>query len=114
MSEVAERRAMNTSEQAVRARVREALLRLYGPRLERAVLFGSRARGDARSGSDYDVAVFPRDMPDRWAELDRLADLRVTLLDETGAFLDARPYSAAARDQAGPLMGEIRREGITL
>jgi predicted nucleotidyltransferase len=38
------------------------------------MLYGSRARGDAREDSDYDAAVFLRDMPDRIAELYRLAD----------------------------------------
>lgn len=35
-----------------------ALNEMYGLRLERIVLFGSQARGDARPDSDYDVAVF--------------------------------------------------------
>jgi predicted nucleotidyltransferase len=39
-------------------RFRAALDVLYGDRIERVVLFGSRARGDAREDSDYDVAVF--------------------------------------------------------
>jgi predicted nucleotidyltransferase len=33
---------------------------MYGDRIERVVLFGSRARGDAQENSDYDVAVFLR------------------------------------------------------
>ena len=37
---------------------RRKLDEIYGDRLERVVLFGSRARGDARVNSDYDVAVF--------------------------------------------------------
>ena len=41
---------------------REAVNKAYGPRIERVVLYGSRARGDARPGSDYDVAVFLKDM----------------------------------------------------
>jgi len=52
----------------------------------------TRARRDARDDSDYNVAVFLRSPPDRWAELDRLAALRVPLIDDTGAFLDAKPY----------------------
>jgi uncharacterized protein len=37
----------------------QALDRAYGPgKIERVVLFGSRARGDARPDSDYDIAVF--------------------------------------------------------
>ncbi len=56
-------------------RFRDALNEMYGDRLERVVLYGSRARGDAHKESDYDVAVFLRDMPDRFAEMNRLADL---------------------------------------
>jgi Resolvase, N terminal domain len=40
-------------------------------------------------------------LPDRWAELDRLADLRVRFLDETGGFFDAKPdFTTAYRDAA--------------
>jgi len=44
---------------------REALAELYGPELDRVVLFGFRARGDARDDSDYDVAVFLKDTGDK-------------------------------------------------
>ncbi|MGH8499749.1 MAG: nucleotidyltransferase domain-containing protein, partial [Methylococcales bacterium] len=33
------------------------------------MLFGSQAKGQARSDSDYDVAVFLNDLDDRWGEL---------------------------------------------
>ncbi|PWB79955.1 MAG: hypothetical protein C3F11_19350 [Methylocystaceae bacterium] len=95
------------------ARFRAALEAIYGSRLDRVVLFGSRARGDARADSDYDVAVFLKLLPDRWAELDRLAELRVRFLDETGAFFDAKPYAAAAYGERSPLMHEVRR-GVDL
>jgi len=39
-----------------------------------------RARGDARPDSDYDVAIFLKSLPDRLAELDRMAQLRVDFL----------------------------------
>lgn len=51
-------------------RFRAALDELYGDRLERVVLFGSRTRGDAREDSDYDIAVFLKDFADRWQEVD--------------------------------------------
>jgi predicted nucleotidyltransferase len=95
-------------------RFRAALDGLYGARLDRVMLFGSRARGEAGPGSDYDVAVFLKAMPDRWTELDRLADLRVRFLDETGVFFDAKPYIAAAYSEASPLMHEVRCEGVEL
>src|SRR5580704_7509397 len=90
----------------VLARFRRALDEMYGDQLERVVLFGSRARGDARPDSDYDVAVFLKALPDRWAELDRLARLRVEMIDETGAFFDAKPYPAAASRERTPIMHE--------
>jgi predicted nucleotidyltransferase len=95
-------------------RFRQALVELYGERLGRVVLFGSRARGDAEPGSDYDVAVFLNAMDSRWSELNRLADLRVDFLDSTGAFFDARPYPIASYQDRSPLMHEIRRHGIQL
>ncbi len=88
---------------------------MYSDRIDRVVLFGSRARGDARSDSDYDVAVFLRGMLDRFEEMNRLADLSTAILDETGGFIHAMPYSAGAYDDARmPLMHEIRFEGIDL
>jgi uncharacterized protein len=105
---------MATVDDPVLVKFRAALNELYGDRIERVVLFGSQARGDARPDSDYDVAVFLKDLDDRWAELDRLANLRVSFLDETGAFFDAKPYPATAYRKRSSLMHEIRREGIDL
>lgn len=98
----------------VLSRFRAALTEVYGERVERVVLFGSRARGDARSDSDYDVAVFFKALPDQRKEQDRLADLRVDLIDETGAFFDSRPFPIAAYSDRTPLMHEIRRDGLDL
>jgi len=95
-------------------RFRAALSELYGDQLDRAVLFGSRARGEARDDSDYDVAVFLRALPNVWRERMRLADLRVDFLDETGAFFDTKPYPVAAWQDRTPLMHEIRRDGVDL
>jgi hypothetical protein len=47
-------------------RFRAALDTLYRDRIERVVLFGSRARGDAREDSDYDVAVLLKNPPIAW------------------------------------------------
>ena len=95
-------------------RFRSALDAMYGTRLERVVLFGSRARGDARADSDYDVAVFLRDLADRWPEMDRLADLSTDILNETGAFIHATPYRAGAWNDRTPLMHEVRADGVDL
>ncbi|HLJ63644.1 MAG TPA: nucleotidyltransferase domain-containing protein [Stellaceae bacterium] len=95
-------------------RFRSALEEIYGARLAQVVLYGSRARGTSRPDSDYDVAIFLTALPDRWAELDRLADLRVRFLDESDVFFDAKPYLMTTYRDATPLMHEIRREGIKI
>lgn len=108
---------MSTSVTAspVLVRFRRALDEIYGSQqIERVVLFGSRARGDARPDSDYDVAVFLRDMNDRFEEMDRLADLSTNILDETGAFVHAMPYRAGSYNERTPLMLGVRSEGIDL
>ncbi len=97
------------------SKFRAALDKVYGPRLERAVLYGSRARGEAKQDSDYDVAVFLTDMTNRWDEFGALAEIEVDLLDETGAVVHAMPYPAGSwADRASPLMHEIRRDGLDL
>jgi uncharacterized protein len=100
-------------------RFRTALDEMYGDRQERVVLFGSRARGDVRAHSDYDVAVFLKDLKagdwtNRWRELDRLADLRSKILFEADVFVDAKAYHAAAYRDRTSLMREIRRDGVDL
>lgn len=95
-------------------RLRVAFDDLYGQRIERVLLFGSRARGDSRGDSDYDVAVFLHDLTDRWHELDRLADLRTDFLLDADVFIDAKPYPAGAYGDRTTLMREIRREGVDL
>jgi predicted nucleotidyltransferase len=44
----------------VLTRFRAAVFDIYGNRVQRIVLYGSRARGNARPDSDYDIAVVAR------------------------------------------------------
>lgn len=57
--------------------------RSYGDDILKIVLFGSRARDDARPESDVDVAVVLKDIRDRAAERDRLADIAYDAIVET-------------------------------
>jgi len=98
----------------VLSRFRTALDEIYGDRLERVVLFGSRARGDARPDSDYDVAVFLKDAGSFWTESGRLAEIETAILYDTGAIINALPFSAGAYHSQSPLMHELRREGLDL
>jgi predicted nucleotidyltransferase len=64
-----------------------AVRTLYGDRVERIVLDGARARGDARPDSDWDVAVSLHRPLHWWGEVCRLADTSVDLLNNSGAVM---------------------------
>lgn len=95
-------------------RFRAALDALYGRRIERVVLFGSRARGDAREDSDYDIAVFLYDLTDYWREADRIADIGTDILFDTGAVINGLVFSAGAYEERTVFMNEVRLDGLDL
>jgi len=104
-----------TTTDPVLSKFRNAIYDAYGADIERVVLFGSRARGDASPDSDYDIAVFLNGLTDRWKEVRRIADIEVAILGETGAIVEALPHAAGTwRDPNSPLMREIRKDGRDL
>ena len=95
--------------------LRAGLRNVYGQRLARLVLFGSRARGDAKPNSDYDIAVFLHNMDDRWAEFDRVNAIASDILFRRFAVVHALPYHESSYAQnPSTLMRNIREEGIDL
>ncbi|HEX4160671.1 MAG TPA: hypothetical protein VHY79_19545 [Rhizomicrobium sp.] len=72
----------------------------------------ARARGEARPNSDYDVAVFVRDLADRREEVDRIVSLVTDIIDDSGAVIHAMPYRAGSYEDRTSLMREIRRDGF--
>lgn len=104
---------MTTTFDPIMSRFRAALDEAYGARLQRVVLFGSRARGDARPDSDYDVAIFLTDMESVGREADRIAEIETDILYDTGAVINALPFIAAAYREPTALMMILRNEGVT-
>jgi len=76
------------------------------PEVERIVLFGSRARGDAMPRSDIDLAIAcPRADPKIWSDIVEAADEAPTLLQIDLVRMETAPPE---------LLAEIAREGRVL
>ena len=95
-------------------RLREELTRLYGDRVQRVLLYGSRARGDAREDSDYDIAVLLDGYDGAIAEVYRLADLASDLQMETGAVLSIKPFAPTELERRTLFMHNLRTEAIAV
>jgi predicted nucleotidyltransferase len=76
---------------SVLSALREGMEQVYGERLVRMVLYGSRARGDAESGSDLDVLIVLAGTVDPGEEISR-----------TGGFMR----------REGSFLRNVRKEGI--
>ncbi|MBM4042174.1 MAG: nucleotidyltransferase domain-containing protein [Planctomycetes bacterium] len=97
------------------AEFRRELGHLYGDRLVHAILFGSRARGDADPGSDIDMLVVLNGRVRPSEEIARTSQLRAALCLKHGVVFSCT-YLSAHRFRAGqsPLLLNVRREGIAL
>lgn len=104
----------NPRQDPVLRRFRAAVGEVYGSRLERVVLYGSRARGDHRPDSDYDIAVFIKDPGGLWDEAGRLADLEEEILRDNRAVINAMPFPAGAYRAHTAFMQEVRKDGLDL
>src|SRR5580658_8502266 len=93
-------------------RFRAAVQERYGDRIERVVLFGSRARGDAQP--DSDIALFLCNPASFWVEMGPLSEIETDILYDTGAVISAKPLPAGSYGAQTAFMGEIRRDGVDL
>lgn len=95
-------------------RFRDSVTEIYGELLERVVLFGSRARGDAKPEFDYDVAVLIKDAGTFSDESTRLAEVGTDIFFDTGAVISATPFPAGAYRERTGFMHELREDGRDL
>jgi len=104
---------MNDQIAIILSELRRQLAELYGPRLVEVVLFGSQAREDAEPDADIDVLVVLRGPVRAVTEIERtgsiVTDLSLRHDQVIGCvFMDEQRY----RTRQGPLLRNIRREGI--
>lgn len=88
--------------------------RRLGARVRSIILFGSRARGDAAEGSDYDMLLVLARRTDEAREI--VLDIERDILDSHGEFVASliRGEDEWRRAQGFPLALNVAREGISL
>lgn len=78
------------------------------PAIERVILYGSRARGDYRAGSDIDIAIDGREVGEYEAVLLR------NLLEDTSIVFPIDVSAVPALDPASRFAQRIANDGVTI
>jgi len=104
------------SEEQIKQCIREFVQRiqsLYGDRLKRVIVYGSRARNEATWDSDIDLAVVLAGAVAPGREIDRMIDIITDLNLEYRVLLSVYPVSEDDYlHRESPLLINIRREGV--
>ena len=100
---------------AILTQLRSRFRDIYGDRLVEMILYGSQARRDAEHGSDIDVLVVLAGDVSPCDELERTSDIIYDIsfsndVVVTCVFVSEERFSLGE----GPLIRNVRREGVTV
>lgn len=97
------------------AEIKRCLQAAHGDRLKGVILYGSEARGDARTDSDIDILVLLDDPVDVGEELMRNIKSLHPVSDRTDRHISTYPVSARKYETYDcPLFRQVHKEGVPL
>jgi len=97
-------------------RAKEGLREIYGDRLAGVVVYGSRARGDQRPDSDYDLLALVKgfDREKDWSSALHHLMLDLFQMEPYEIEVNIIPRDANALEQRTIFMHNVREEGFRL
>jgi predicted nucleotidyltransferase len=104
---------MSAKIQKILKKLKKELLRIYGESVESIILYGSRARGDARDDSDIDILiVLNKDF--NYSEILRLSSQLISSFSLENDVVISRAFVTKTQYDKlqSPFLMNVRREGV--
>jgi predicted nucleotidyltransferase len=104
---------MSANLRKILKQLKKELLRIYGENIDSIILYGSRARGDARADSDIDILVVLKN-DFNYSEMMRLSSKLVATLSLENEVVISRAFVKKADYEKLqiPFLMNVRREGV--
>ena len=104
---------MDQETESLISRVKALLMKMYGERIKKVILYGSYVRGEATKDSDIDVLVLVDESLNPFEVRESLSDLLFDILLEEGELVSVMAIPEHLfENYDSPFMLNVRKEGI--